>query len=392
MTENSKKESNDEEVVAEKENDLEEVIAENNETEENKTEESKKMKNLISLTILLGGLFLGSLFVDFSQLIKGGGISQKILKDKDIFQLDGKTWVAYSDPIIEVSVINDESCEECNVDEIMLSLKKIMPTMLTNKVAFDSEEGKKLIQDFEIKSLPAFIFAKEIEDTDIYAQAQEIFIEKNGQYFMDSGKAGIPVGKYLTLPEINENVVKYGPDDAKVKIVEYSDFQCPYSQMFQKTIDDAYDTYGDKVQFIFKNLPLEQIHPRAKAAALAAECANEQGKWRDYKDKLFAEQKVWSEAKDNKNFVSYATQLKLDTTKFNQCITEGRYNEKIEADLKEAESFGISGTPAIFINDKFKNGAIQASELKKIIDEELGEGVETENIETEEETVIPVEE
>ena len=139
-----------------------------------------------------------------------------------------------------------------------------------------------------------------------------------------------------------------------------------------------------------KNLPLEQIHPRAKAAALAAECANEQGKWREYGDKLFAEQKVWSEASDNKNFVSYATQLRLDTAKFNQCITEGRYNDKIEADLQEAESFGISGTPAIFVNDKFKNGAIQSSELKKIIDEELNGGSETDNTETEAEAIAPV--
>lgn len=390
MTKDNKKESNAEEVVAEKENDLEEVVAENKEIEEISTDESKKIKNLISLSILLGGLFLGSLFVDFSQLIKGGGISQKILKDKDIFQLDGKTWVSYTDPIIEMRVINDEECEECNVDEIMLSLKKIMPTMLTNKVAFDSEEGKKLIEEFGVKSLPAFVFAKEIEDTDIYAQAQEIFIEKNGQYFMDSGKAGIPVGKYLATPKIDGNVIKYGPDDAKVKIVEYSDFQCPYCQMFQKTMNEVIAEYGDKVQFIFKNLPLEQIHPRAKAAALAAECANEQGKWREYGDKLFAEQKVWSEASDNKNFVSYATQLRLDTAKFNQCITEGRYNDKIEADLQEAESFGISGTPAIFVNDKFKNGAIQSSELKKIIDEELNGGSETDNTETEAEAIAPV--
>ena len=104
MTKDNKKESNAEEVVAEKENDLEEVVAENKEIEEISTDESKKIKNLISLSILLGGLFLGSLFVDFSQLIKGGGISQKILKDKDIFQLDGKTWVSYADPIIEMRV------------------------------------------------------------------------------------------------------------------------------------------------------------------------------------------------------------------------------------------------------------------------------------------------
>ena len=337
----------------------------------NESDEAKKIKNLISLAILLGGLFAGSLFVDFSQLIKGGGISQKVLKDKDIFQLDGKTWVAYSDPMIEVTVINDEACEDCNVDEIMVSLKKIMPTMLTDKVEYDSETGKKMIEEFSIKSLPALVFAKEIEDTDIYTQAQEIFIEKNGKYLMDSGKAGIPAGKYLAVPKIDGSVIKYGPDDAKVRLVEYSDFQCPYCQMFQKTMNEIVSEYGDKVQFIFKNLPLESIHPRAKAAAMAAECANEQGKWLEYADKLFVNQKVWGEAKNNKMFTSYASQLKLDVTKFNQCITDEKYADKIKADIKEATDFGIGVTPALFINDKFKNGAVQASELKAIIDEEL---------------------
>lgn len=364
MIEENKTESNTEDIVVESES--EETI------EKKDGDEAKRIKNLISLVILLGGLFVGSLFVDFSQLIKGGGISQKVLRDKDIFQLDGKTWVSFSDPMIEVSVINDEECEDCNVDEIMVSLKKVMPTMLTNKVEYNSEEGKKMIEEFGVKSLPAFIFAKEIEDTDIYTQAQEIFVEKNGKYFMDSAKAGIPVGKYLVTPVIGSDVIKYGPDDAKVKMVEYSDFQCPYCQMFQKTMNEIIKEYGNKVQFVFKNLPLESIHPRAKAAALAAECANEQGKWMEYGDKLFTNQKVWGESKDNKMFISYATQLRLDTAKFTQCINEERYLDKIEADVKEASEFGISGTPAIFINDKFKSGAVQVADMKTIIDAELG--------------------
>ncbi|EKE20912.1 MAG: DSBA oxidoreductase [uncultured bacterium] len=332
----------------------------------------KKMKNLISLVILLAGLFAGSLFVDFSQLIKGGGISQKILNNKDVFQLDGKTWVAYSEPMIDVTVINDESCEECNVDEVMLSLRKVMPTILSNKVDYSSAEGKKMVEDFKIRSLPAFVFGKEIEDTELFGQAQAIFVEKNGKYFMDSAKAGLPVGKYLQTPVIGENVIKFGPDDAKVKLVEFSDFQCPYCQMFQKTMNEVVKTYGDKVQFVFKNLPLESIHPRAKAAAMAAECANEQGKFIEYGDKLFANQKIWGESKDNKMFVGYASQLKMNTAQFTQCLTDEKYKDKIESDLKEAGEFGISGTPAVFINDKFKNGAVAKEELKAIIDGELG--------------------
>lgn len=359
-----------------------------------KNDENKKIKNLTSLVILLAGLFVGSLFVDFSQLIKGGGISQKILNNKDVFQLDGKTWVAYPDPMIDVAVINDDSCEECNVDEVMLSLRKVMPTMLSNKVDYSSPEGKKMIEDFGIKSLPAFVFGKEIEDTELFEQAKAIFVEKNGKYFMDSAKAGLPVGKYLQTPTIGENVIKFGPDDAKVKLVEYSDFQCPYCQLFQKTMNEIVKEYGDRVQFVFKNLPLESIHPRAKVAAMAAECANEQGKFMEYSDKLFANQKIWGEAKDNKAFTSYASQLKMNSAQFTQCLNDGKYADKIENDLKEAGEFGISGTPALFINDKFKNGAVGKEELKAIIDAELngGEEATTQAVDLTESAEVKVEE
>jgi protein-disulfide isomerase len=372
-------------ILMSEENKTEESIEEEVVTvEEDASNDTKKIKNLTSIVILLGGLFVGSLFVDFSQLIKGGGISQKVLNNKDVFQLDGKTWVAYSDPMIDVTIINDETCEECNVDEIVLSLRKVMPTMLSNKVEYSSEEGKKLIEDFGIKSLPAFVFGKEVEETDLFEQAKAIFVEKNGKYAMDSAKAGLPIGKYLQTPTIGENVIKFGPDDAKVKLVEFSDFQCPYCQLFQKTMNEIVAEYGDKVQFVFKNLPLEAIHPRAKAAAMAAECANEQGKFMEYSDKLFANQKIWGETKDNKAFIGYASQLKLNTAQFTQCMTDEKYKDKIESDLQEANDFGISGTPAIFINDKFKNGAVDAAELKSIIDEELNGGESAEPTESEE--------
>ncbi|MFA6184180.1 MAG: thioredoxin domain-containing protein [Parcubacteria group bacterium] len=351
---------------------------------EDKNDDKKKIKNLISLVILLGGLFVGSLFVDFSQLIKGGGISQKVLNNKDIFQLDGKTWVAYSDPMISVSILNDDTCKDCNVDEVILSLRKVIPTMLSSRIDYSSAEGKKMIEDFEIKSLPAFVFGKEVEDTELFGQAKALFIEKNGKYLLDSAKAGLPAGKYLKTPTIGDNSIKFGPDDAKVKLVEFSDFQCPYCQLFQKTVDTIVKEYGDKVQFVFKNFPLDSIHPRAKAAAMAAECANEQGKFMDYSDKLFVNQKIWGATKDNKLFIGYASQLKMDVTKFTQCVNDEKYKNKIESDLKEGSEFGISGTPAMFINDKFKNGAVEMSELKSIIDAELNGEQVTESAESDE--------
>ncbi len=341
-------------------------------SDENKNKQNQKVKNLISLVILLSGLFVGSLFVDLSQLIKGGGISQKVINDKDIFELNGRTWVAYSEPIVKMSVINDDACEDCKVDEVLVWFKKMLPTVQTEKVAYDSSEGKKLIDEYKIKTLPAFVFGGEIKDTNFYTQAAQFFTEKDSRYVLDTMKLGMPAGKYLQTPEITDNDIKIGPDDAKVKIIEFSDFQCPYCKMFQETVDKILSEYGNDVQLVFKNLPLESIHPRARAAALAGECANEQGKFLDYSKKLFDNQKTWTKTDNNRYFINYATQLGLNTKQFEKCLKDEKYNDKIDESLALAKEFGISGTPALFINDKFKGGVSKLEDLNAIIDDYLG--------------------
>ena len=130
----------------------------------------KKIKNLISLAILLGGLLIGSIFVDVVQLVRGGGFSQRVLNKTDVFALDGKTWVAYEEPIVKVQVLNDEQCEECKVDDALLGLRRIVPTIMTEKVDINSEAGKKLAEKTGVKTLPAFIFSKDVEKTDLFAQ------------------------------------------------------------------------------------------------------------------------------------------------------------------------------------------------------------------------------
>lgn len=345
-----------------------------NEEAKNKSRDdkkNKKEKNLIALVILLAGFFLGSLFVDMSQLIKGGGISQKILSNKDVFNLNGKTWVAYSDPIVDVTIVNDDDCEECNIDEALVWFRKIIPTILAHKVDYNSAEGEELIDEFGVKSLPVFVFGKEIEDTEFYAQAQPLFTQKNEKYILDAVKLGLPAGKYVDTPSINDDSIKVGPDDAKVKLIEFSDFQCPYCQAFHKIIGEVISTYGDDVQLVFKNLPLESIHPRAKDAALAAECANEQGKFIEYADKLFANQKSWGETTGTKSFSNYAFQIGLNGKDFNSCLADEKYKDRVEADVQEADEFGIAGTPALFIDDVFKSGVVQLDELKEAIDEKL---------------------
>jgi protein-disulfide isomerase len=343
----------------------------NPEVSEVESSKNKKIKNLISLAILLGGLFVGSLFVDFGQLIRGGGFSFGRLPAADVFQSGGKTWVAYSDPVISVKVVNDSNCAECKPDEALLGLKRILPTLLTQQVEETSTDGQKLIADLGIKSLPAFVFGKDIEETDFFTQAAAIFDKVGNQYLLNTAQVGLPVGKYLELPKISATDIKIGPDDAKVKVIEFSDFQCPYCKAFQPTIDQALKEYGDKIQFVFKEFPLSNIHPQANSGALAAECANEQGKFIAYADKLFASQSDWTTSTDTKKMKTYAVLLGMNANQFNTCLDSKKYQSKIDADQAEGQSFGISGTPDVFVNSQFQAGAIDYPTLKGLIDGEL---------------------
>ena len=332
----------------------------------------KKIKNLISLAILLGGLLLGSIFVDLSQLIKGGGISQKILEDMDIFSLDDKTWVAYSDPIVEVQAITDDECETCSVEEALVWLRRILPTVLSVKVDSESEAGRELLEKSGVRSIPAFIFSEEIKDTDFYLQAESLFMEVDGKFVLNTGQIGLPAGKFVDLPIVDESTIKIGSEESQVTVVEYSDFQCPYCKSFHATVKQVIEAYGDQVLYVYKHFPLESIHPQATNAAVASECANDQDKFMEYADRLFATQEDWGAQTGTQRFKTYAAQLGLNQSEFNQCMDEERHIEKVASDFQEGQGFNVSGTPAVFVNDQFKSGAASFDTIKELIDGELG--------------------
>ncbi|MDP1884236.1 MAG: DsbA family protein [Candidatus Moranbacteria bacterium] len=334
------------------------------------SKKDKKIKNLLSIAILLAGLFVGSLFVDVAQIIKGSGFSSKNLNRAEIFEANGKTWVAYNEPAVGVKVVSDDACEKCDPSEALVWLRRVLPTISAEKVAYDSQAGKDLIGKFGISTLPAFIFDEDITKTDFYTQAQILFDPKDGSFVMKTQELGLEPGKYLNIPETKEGDATFGKLDSDVRVVVFSDFQCPFCKSFWNSLRDTMKSYGDRVAFSYKHLPLG-IHPQANNAALAADCALEQGKFWEYGDKLYAAQSAWSQSTGTQAFKNYAQELKLDTERFNQCLDSKKYQDKIDADKNEANAFGISGTPATFINNQFKNGVVSAEELQSAIEAEL---------------------
>jgi len=111
-------------------------------------------------------------------------------------------------------------------------------------------------------------------------------------------------------------------------------------------------TYGDKVRVVFRQFPLG-MHQRAQPAAEASECANEQGKFWEYHDKLFANQQKLSDD----DFKTYAAELGLNVDAFTACYSSGKHRAAVQKDMAEGQKAGVSGTPAFFINGRFLSGA-----------------------------------
>jgi len=356
------KKSADAEAMADKE--------EGKEEEQKEIDYKKRNKNYLSIIILLAGLLVGSVFVDVAQFVSQRGISPRAMKQLSVIPLEGRTWVAYNEPVVTVQVVNDKNCKECDVTDAVKMMKRVIPTLLVKEVSFDSTDGKDLIDKMKIKSLPAFVFDDSITKTDIYVQAKDIFQKQDTNYLIDTAQIGIQPGKFLTLPEVKADDSQTGPQDAKVKVIVFSDFQCPYCKTFyEQSLKKAMSDYKDQVLFVFKEVPLA-IHDKAIDSAMAAECAGDQGKFWEMADKLYGDQKTWSALKTF-SATPYATAIGLNLAKFNDCVSSKKFQDKITADNQAAQDFGISGTPAFFVNDKFFGGVVPYEQLKQTIDAQL---------------------
>jgi protein-disulfide isomerase len=156
-----------------------------------------------------------------------------------------------------------------------------------------------------------------------------------------------------------------GPADAKVTIVEWSDFQCPFCSQAKDLIHQILDAYPKDVRFVFKNYPLP-FHQQAMPASKAAIAAGKQGKFFEMHDKLFENQRALAPEK----YVEFATAIGLDVEKFKKDMEAPETAAQITSEMKEAGDVGVRGTPSFFINGKQPAG--RSFELyKSIIDEEL---------------------
>lgn len=194
------------------------------------------------------------------------------------------------------------------------------------------------------------------------------------------GQAAAPVASVRPAPAslsaekfndvVKDAVLVSGNANAKVKLVEFTDFECPFcARFFTDTfpqIEKEYIQTG-KIAYYIRHFPLYSLHPNAENASLAAECAKEQGKFKGMHDLVFQNQKAL--AADN--LKSYAQQLGLNTGNFNSCLDSKKYKSAIDRDVKVGGEVGVTGTPAFFLNGRIIQGAQPFANFKATIDEEL---------------------
>jgi protein-disulfide isomerase len=167
--------------------------------------------------------------------------------------------------------------------------------------------------------------------------------------------------------EVGSDGPSLGPADAAVTIVEFSDFQCPFCKRALPILRELRERYPDDVRIVYRHFPIESIHPHAREAAEASLCADDQGGFWPFHDRLFQS----PEALATEDLQRYAAELELDTNRFGQCLTERPHREHVAADAAAGEAAGVVGTPAFFVNGIFVEGAQPIGVFVELIDAEL---------------------
>ena len=194
----------------------------------------------------------------------------------------------------------------------------------------------------------------------VSGQTFDAYVTRDGRYLFLSARdmSGPKAARKEKGPEVGQAAMK-GPAGAKVTIIEYSSFTCPYCNRVRPTLQQLLDNYP--VRFVYKHFDRGGID---SIAAQAAECAREQGRFWEMHDAIF-------ERGAGGGLKQYALDLGLEPGAFNSCLDSGRYAQRVKDDTQEALSYGVDATPTFFVNGRKVIGALPYSSFQGIIEEEL---------------------
>jgi len=211
------------------------------------------------------------------------------------------------------------------------------------------------------------------------------------RYFDAVDRGLIPAGQtgFTELPGVPRQVatkdgialvrshnVRFGDDTAGLTVVEFSDFQCPFCLEMFPVVRSLMNEYRDRVQFVYRHMPIVEIHPLAFFTASVAECAADQKKFWEYHDALFANQdalyRIGSDLeRARQTALLFAERLNLDMKPFESCIKNRTNDHRVQQDYQDGVALGVRGTPTFFFNGIKVEGVIPEKDFKNIIEQFL---------------------
>jgi len=201
-------------------------------------------------------------------------------------------------------------------------------------------------------------------------QSQKIAAQREA--FVKALRSQAKVAVYLTAPPVHRIQVNVdgapfvGATGAPVTLVEFSDFHCPFCQRAEATIGQILSRYGDRVRLIWRDYPIDSLHPQARNAHEAARCASDQGKFWPYHKALYA-----GPPKQPDQLPAVAQETGLDMASFKECVASGKHRAAVQKDVEEGNRLDVTGTPTFFINGRVLAGAQPLQAFVRVIDDEL---------------------
>ena len=253
-----------------------------------------------------------------------------------------------------------------------VSVTKLLEQEVTNKILPVTDDEISALYKANKARIPVELDKVREKIRDVLKN-QRLTAQKS--LFIQSLRAKAKVVTYLSPPPVPRSKISIngapfkGAEKAPVTIVKFEDFQCPYCKTVQPTVAELLKKYDGKVRLVHKDLPLDAIHPQARQAAEAARCADEQGKFWNFHDVLYANSTKLS----LDDLKSYASEIGLNLESFQACYNSGKFKAAVQRDFTEGSQLGITGTPAFFINGRELSGAQPVEAFTAIIDEELSQ-------------------
>lgn len=270
-----------------------------------------------------------------------------------------------------------EGLEELIADELYgleakargISVEQLVKQELENKVTDPTQEEIQKLYEDNKEDLEGQSLEQLRPQLAQYLKQQKL-AERHQQFLSELRN------KYKTTIALKPPVVAVsdggrparGPATAPVTIVAFSDYECPFCKRASATVAEVLRHYGDKVRFVHRDFPLS-FHQHARLAAEAAACAQDQGKFWEYHDRLWKADDL-SEG----GLKSLAKETGLDVAKFNECLEKKPHSAAIDRDIEDGAAAGVNGTPAFFVNGRMLSGAQPFEAFKQLIDEELKRG------------------